>query len=389
VRRSYKFRAYPTARQEIRARHLLADHCDLYNAALQERRDAYRHSETKIRYGEQSGQLKDIRRADPDGQGAHSFTSQQQTLRRLNTVFTAFCKRAQNGKASYPRFKPRSRFDQVLFVAGDGSKWEPATGDWAHARLQAVGNIKVKQHRPVRGTVKTIQLKREHRRWYIIVVADHEPTPLPETGRQVGIDVGVARFYTTSDGEIVDNPRFLEQAAEQITEVQRRKARCKRGSGNRRRARQALAKALRKVRNQRRDFHHRHARRLVNGCDAIAVEKLNVAGMNKRPQPKPDDAGGYAPNGAAAKSGLNKSILDAGWSQFVGILAAKAEEAGRRVVAVNAAFTSIDCHRCGTRCTRPCQDTVVCPRCGEIDADLNGARNVYTRAGLGSGQAAA
>jgi putative transposase len=118
----------------------------------------------------------------------------------------------------------------------------------------------------------------------------------------------------------------------------------------------------------------------------IAVEKLNVAGMTRRPQPKPDDAGGYAPNGAAAKAGLNKSILDAGWSQFVGILAAKAEEAGRRVVAVNPAFTSIDCHRCGTRCTRPRQDTVICPRCGEIDADLNGARNIYTRAGLGSGR---
>jgi putative transposase len=388
VRRSYKFRAYPTARQEIRARQLLADHCDLYNAALQERRDAYRHSQTKIRYSEQSAQLKAIRRDDADGQGAHSFTSQQQTLRRLDTVFTAFYQRAQKGQAGYPRFKPQARFDQVGFVAGDGSKWEPATGRWAHARLQAVGTIKVKQHRPVRGTVKTIQLKREHRRWYIILVADCEPEPLPGTGRHVGVDVGVARFYTTSDGEILDNPRFLKQAEEQIAALQRRKARCRRGSGNRRRARQALAKAWRKVGNQRRNFHHHQARRLVDTCDAIGVERLNVAGMTRRPRPKPDDTGGYAPNGAAAKSGLNKSILDAGWSQFVGILAAKAEEAGRRVVLVNAAFTSIDCHRCGARCTRPRQDTVLCPQCGELDADLNGARNIYTRAGLGSGRAA-
>jgi putative transposase len=83
---------------------------------------------------------------------------------------------------------------------------------------------------------------------------------------------------------------------------------------------------------------------------------------------------------------LNKSILDAGWSQFMGILAAEAEEAERRVVAVNPAYTSIDCHVCRTRCTRPRQDTVICPHCGEIDADLNGARNIYTRAGLGSGR---
>jgi putative transposase len=388
VRRSYKFRAYPTARQEIRARRLLADHCDLYNAALQERRDAYRHSKTKIRYGDQSAQLRDIRQADPDGQGAHSFTSQQQTLRRLNTAFVAFYKRAQKGRAGYPRFKSRSRFDQVMFVAGDGSKWEPATGKWAYAKLQAVGHIKVKQHRRITGTVKTIQLKREHRRWYIIVVTDHEPEPLPATGREVGVDVGVARFYTTSDGEIANNPRFLGVAGERIAELQRRKERCKRGSNNRWRARQALAKAWRKVRNQRRDFHHQHARRLVNTRDVIAVEKLNVAGMTRRPQPKPDGDGGYARGGAAAKAGLNKAILDAGWSQFVGILAAKAEEAGRRVVAVNPAYTSIDCHVCGARCTRPRRDTVVCPHCGEIDADLNGARNIYTRAGLGSGREA-
>ena len=82
-----------------------------------------------------------------------------------------------------------------------------------------------------------------------------------------------------------------------------------------------------------------------------------------------------------------KDILDAGWAQFAGILAAKAEEAGRRVVFVNPAGTSIGCHRCGRRCTRPRQDTAICPVHGEIDADLNGARNIYTRAGPGSGQA--
>lgn len=387
MRRAYKFRAYPTARQETRAYRLLVDHCDLYNAALQERRDAYRHTKTKINYGDQSAQLKDIRRDDPDGQGRHSFTSQQQTLRRLHTVFVAFYKRAQNGGAGYPRFKPRSRFDQVMFVAGDGSKWEHATGKWAYATLRSVGGIKVKQHRRVHGRVKTLQLKREHRRWYIVVVTESEPEPAPAAGREVGIDMGVVRFFTTSDGEIVDNPTFLKHGEDRIAELQRRKARCKRGSENERRTKQALAKEWRKVRNQRRDFHHQRARRLVDTCDVIAVEKLNVAGMTRRAQPRPDGNGGYLPNGAAAKTGLNKSILDAGWSQFMGILAAKAEEAERRVVVVNPAYTSIDCHRCGARCTRPVQDTVICPRCGPIDADLNGARNVYARAGLGSGHA--
>jgi transposase len=86
----------------------------------------------------------------------------------------------------------------------------------------------------------------------------------------------------------------------------------------------------------------------------------------------------------AAKSGLNRSILDAGWSQFASILAGKAEEAARRVVFVNPARTSIDCHQCGRRCTRPRQDTVICPVHGAMDADVNGALNIYARAGLGS-----
>ena len=241
------------------------------------------------------------------------------------------------------------------------------------------------------GTVKALQLKREHRRWYVIVIADRGPVPLPTTGREVGADVGVARFLTTSDGQIVPNPRFLAASAAVITDLQRRKDRAKPGSGNRKRLRRALAKEWRKIRSRRRDFHHKTARALINSCDVIVLEDLNTAGMTRRPAPRPDPArpGGYLPNGAAAKSGLAKSILDAGWAQFAGILAAKAEEAGRRVILVNPAYTSIGCHACGARCTRPRQDTVICPHCGPHDADVNGARNIYARAGLGSGQAPA
>ncbi|MBO0771481.1 MAG: transposase, partial [Actinobacteria bacterium] len=182
--------------------------------------------------------------------------------------------------------------------------------------------------------------------------------------------------------------RFLAASQLVIAELQRRKDRARRGSGNRKRIRRQLAREW--VRNRRRDFHHKTARGLVNNCDVIALEKLNTAGMTRRPRPEPDPGqpGVFLPNQAAAKAGLNKVILDAGWAQFTGILAAKAESAGRRVVLVNPAGTSITCHACGQRCTRPRQDTVICPRCGPWDADVNGARNIYARAGLGSGQAA-
>ena len=272
-----------------------------------------------ISYSAQSAQLKEIRQADRHGQGRHSFTAQQQTLRRLNRVLQAFYNRSRVNRAGYPRFKSYSRFDQVMFVAGDGAKWQPASGGgWAGANLQAVGTVKVRQHRPVRGTVKTLQLKREHRRWYVIVVTDREPVPRSATGREIGVDMGVARFLTTSDGEIIPNPMFLAMSAEVIAGLQRSLARSRPGSGNRKRIRRQLAREWRKVRNRRRDFHHKTARAIVDTCDA---------------------------------------------------------------------GTSTSCHQCGRRCTRPRQDTVICPVHGPMDADVNGARNVYTRAGLGSGRA--
>ena len=391
MRRAYKLRAYPTRPQEGRAVRLLADHCDLYNAALTERREAWRMRKISVTYGDQSAQLKAIRAADRGGQGRHSFTAQQQTLRRLNTVFASYFRRARDLKrksrrVGFPRFKPYQRFDQVLFVAGDGAKWEPVDGGrWAHASLQAVGRVKLRQHRPVVGRVKTLQLKREDRRWYVIVVTEAEPVPLPPTGRSVGLNLGVARFLTTGDGEIIANPRFLAAAQERLVDLQRRKQRARPGSGNRRRLRRALAKQWRKVRNQRRDFHHKTARRLVDSYDTLALEQLRVAAMTATAAGTVDAPG----RNVAAKAGLNRSILDAGWGQFTSILVAKAESAGRRVVLVHPGYTSIDCHACGTRCTRPRQDTVVCPVHGDLDADLNGAHNIATRAGLGSGQASA
>jgi putative transposase len=392
VRRAYKLRAYPTRPQEGRAVRLLADHCDLYNAALQERREAWRMQRVSVSYGQQSAQLKAIRAADPHGQGRHSFTAQQQTLRRLNTVFAAYFQRVRAAeqtkqrRVGYPRFKPHQRFDQVLFVAGDGAKWEPADGGrWAHASFQAVGRVKVRQHRALVGRVKTLQLKREHRRWYVIVVADAEVEPLPPTGRTVGIDVGVARFLTTSDGQVMANPRFLDTAQQRIADLQRRKQRARPGSGNHKRIRRQLAREWRKVRNRRRDFHHKTARGLVDTCDTLALEALRVDAMTAKASGTLEQPG----RNVRQKAGLNRSILDVGWAQFTSILTAKAASAGRRVVRVGPSYTSLTCHTCGARCTRPRQDTVVCPTHGELDADLNAARNIATRAGLGSGQAPA
>ena len=384
MRRAYKFRAYPTRRQEQHARALLEAHRQLYNAALEERREAWRHGVT-VRYGDQSAQLTEIRRADPAGQGRWSFTSQQQTLRRLDRAFQGFFQRVQAGRtAGYPRFKSAARWDSVDFVDGDGVRWRDPEGRWARAYFKGVGQVKVKAHRPVVGRVKTLRCKREGRRWYVIVVAEQQPVPLPATGREVGLDVGVARFATTSDGQVIGNPRFLAVSTGELAAAQRVVAGCRPGSGNRRRAKQKLARLHRKIANRRRDFHHQTARRLVDTCDVIAVEGLEIPNMTRSASGTVQEPG----RNVAAKAGLNRSILDAGWGQFLVILLAKAEGAGRQVITVNPWRTSITCHLCGAQCARPRQDTVICPAHGGMDADLNGASNILTRAGLGSGRAA-
>lgn len=321
----------------------------------------------------------------PDGQGRWSFTSQQQTLRRLDRAFQGVLQRARAGRrAGYPRFKTAARWHSVDVVDRDGARWRDPEGRWAVAYFQGVGQMKVKAHRLVVGRVKTLRLKREARRRYVIVVAEQQPLPLAATGREIGLDVGVARFAVTSDGHVVANPRFLTATAGELAAVQRSIAGCRPGSGNRRRARRKLAKLHRTLANQRRSFHHQTARKLIDACDVIVVEDLAITNMIRSGSDTVEAPG----RNVAAKAGLNRSILDAGWGQFLAILLAKAEGAGRRVVKVNPRDTSITCCLCGARCVRPRQDTVICPVHGGMDADLNGARNILTRAGLGSGRAA-
>ena len=385
MRRAYKFRLRPTERQHIALAACVDGHRELYNAALQERRDAWRQARTRISYGDQSAQLTEIRALRPD-LAVWSFSSQQATLRRLNRAFDGFFRRVKAGAApGYPRFKGVARFDSVVWPKdGDGARWHP---DAHRVYLQGVGQMKVSAHRDVAGRVKTIQIRRQGRRWMLILsCAEVPPTPLPDTGRQAGVDVGIASFATTSDGDRVTNPRWARSAAARLSTAQQRVARANRGSNNRGRRRETVAARHRKIANCRRDFHHKTARTLVQTYDLIAVEDLAIANMVRRatPVPDPDNPGKFLPNGAAAKTGLNRSISDAGWGQFVSILRAKAEDAGRTVIEVDPRHTSDRCEACGhaAKENRVTQAVFACRRCGHrAHADEHAARNIL-RAGL-------
>ncbi|MDU8990862.1 transposase [Streptomyces mirabilis] len=389
--RAYKFLMRPTQGQQGALAEMLRDHCSLYNGALQERRDAYRHaSKTTVRYGQQSAQLKDLRAFDPECQGRWSFSSQQATLRRLDKAFAAFFRRVKAGdKPGYPRFRSGKRFDTVDFPKdGDGCRWDSTPHDpVTRVRLQGVGHVKVHQHRPVAGKVKTISVKREGRRWYVILTADQaQPEPLPATDSVVGVDMGIANFLADSNGEFVPNPRHGAKASAKLEAAQQALSRCKRGSKRRRKAVDTVARLHRKVRRQRLDHAHKTALDLVREHDFVAHEDLKIRNMNRAPAPKPDpnQQGSFLPNGASAKAGLNRSISDAGWGVFLAILAAKAEGAGRQVMAVDPRNTSRTCPECRhvSAENRPTQEKFHCVSCDHTaHADTVGAINVL-RAGL-------
>ncbi|MDT5167896.1 MAG: putative transposase [Mycobacterium sp.] len=383
------FRLRPTARQHVVLAACADAHRELYNAALQERRDAWSHaSQTRIGYGDQSAQLTEIRVVRPD-QAVWSFSSQQATLRRLNKAFAGFFRRVKTAKAGvkpgYPRFKGKARFDSVEWPKdGDGARWLP---EQRRVYLQGIGQVKVDLHREVAGRVKTIQIKRQGRRWMLVLSCDEVPTnPLPVTGGQAGIDVGIVSFATTSDGEHVDNPRWARASAARLAAAQQRLQRARRGGRNRAARRETVTARHRKIANQRKDFHHKQARELAARYDLIVVEDLKIANMLRRTKPVADPAnpGHYLRNGARAKSGLNRSISDAGWGQFVSILRAKAEEAGRAWIEVDPRHTPDRCEACGhvARANRVTQAEFACQGCGHTaPADEPAARNIL-RAGL-------
>jgi putative transposase len=221
----------------------------------------------------------------------------------------------------------------------------------------------------------------------LVLSCDDVPSrPLPTTGRQAGIDVGIVRYATLSDGTGVDNPQWARKAADRLTAAQQRLARAKRRSKIRERRRETVAARHRKIADQRKDFHHKQARGLVQRYDLLVVEDLQIANMVRRAKPvaDPDNPGQFLPNGARAKSGLNRSISDAGWGQFVSILRAKAEDAGRTLIEVDPRHTSDGCEKCGyaAPANRVTQADFECQRCAHrAPADEHAARNIL-RAGL-------
>jgi len=281
---------------------------------------------------------------------------------RIDLAFQAFVRRVKAGETpGYPRFRGVGRYDSFPFPQVPVGCHLDAEAK--RVRIMNVGQVKLVLHRPLEGTPKTATLRRSSTgKWYVSFSCEcAQATPLLPTGQTVGIDVGLKTFATLSTRaeDAIETPRFFRQDERALRGAQRRLSKAEQGTAARAARRHVVARIYERIAWRRGDCAHQHRRRLVNQFDLIAVEDRAVTRMMPH-------------------QGLAKSIADAAWTQFAAYLAHKAAWAGRRLLAVNPAYTSQDCSGGGHRQKLSLSDRVYqCPCCGLVlDRDLNAARNI-------------
>ena len=377
-KKTYKYRLYPTkSQQELFEKHLSLCRW-LYNHFLDERRTLYQNNKIKVSCYDQIKKIPQLKKEKSELKEIYS-QALQDVVKRLDKAFQNFFRRvkeSQNGKKQkpgYPRFKSYWRYDSFVYPQfgfelnekerklNHPSDSERSGRDLS-LRLSKIGNIKLKLHRPIEGNVKTLTIRKTRtNKWYACFSVEiKKELPKKKVIQEaIGIDVGLDSFLTTSQGEKIDNPRYLTKSEEKLAKIQRWHSRKKLKSSNRKKSRLKVARLYEKITDQRLDFLHKLSSGLAKSFQLVAFEKLNIKGMVRNKY-------------------LAKSISDASWNRFLQQLRYKAAEAGIWAVEINARKTSQTCSGCGaivpkTLATRKHQ----CPFCGlTLDRDINAARNI-------------
>jgi putative transposase len=358
--RAFVYKLRPTRAQKARLQQTLETCRRLYNGALGERKDAWEQKQRSVGFAQQCAALPAKKETNEFLPLVHSQVLQD-VLKRADRSFASFFRRCKKGeKPGYPRFKGAGWYDSFTF---------PQWGNGVNLRdgrlfLSKIGRIRLCKDREFWGKPKTCTLIRRADGWYAGIVCECDPCPFPETGQRIGVDLGLERFATLSNGEPIENPKLYRRALKRLKTAQRRVSRRKKGSAGRKKARVLLAKAHLRVKRARLDFCHKTALDLVTRFDVIYVEKLNIRGM-VRNHP------------------LAKAISDAGWGLFLSVLRAKAASAGRVVVEVNPAYTSQTCSGCGALVPKKLADRWhSCPYCElSLHRDHNAAICVLKKGG--------
>jgi putative transposase len=289
----------------------------------------------------------------------------QDCIKRVDKTFERWLQGDANGKRSgKPRFKGQGRYRSFTFPQ---LKQDCIIGN--AIKLPSFGDVKLILHRPLPAgfKIKTATISKKADGWYIVLSLEDSSVPelspgLPTPNNTIGIDMGLKSFLVTDEGEEVAIPQHYRKAEKRLKRVQRSLSRKKKGSNRRKKAIKRVGQQHLKVTNQRKDFHYKTAKSLLNQGKNIGHEDLNIKGI--------------------ARTRMAKSTHDAGWGTFLQILSIKAERAGLMTIAVNPNGTTQDCSSCGQKVPKNIRDRWhSCPHCGcELDRDHNAAINIKHRA---------
>ncbi len=312
---TYKFRAYPSILLEYRMENWLYILFNLYNHALEERKRAWKEEKKTITYSHQQNSLPKLKKQDPTLKLVLSQVLQD-CLRRVDNAFQKFFRK----EAKYPKKKKLYKYNSFTFpqvwmkqkdkLTGNLKlteviKLERKNGRFAYLHLPKLGELKIRLHRQIEWTkAKTITVKKEPSgKWYVCITVEVELEQILREAQEkaVGIDLGVKSLATTSEGEFIEHPKFLQKLEKRLKREQKKLSRKEKYSNNWERQKKRVAKVHEKIRNARRDFLHKLSRHLVNNYDCISFEKLNIRGL-------------------VQNSSLAKLILDAGWGRLSPLL---------------------------------------------------------------------
>lgn len=317
MKRIERIQLYPSVGQRRRLGFALDVTRELYNALLEERREAWRMRRHSVSSKEQYHELTALR-ADDARVAAVYRGCEDAVLHRLDLAFAAFFRRLKRGEAAgYPRFRSRARWEQLAFSHGDRAlKFN--TGQ-TKVKVPGIGFVPLRKGRTILAFGRA-WLVRKGDHWYACFECEREVTALPKAGKSIGLDRGVHVLVATSEGRLIRNPRLLDRARLLLERLQRAVSRKKRGGKNRGKAVRLLARAHERVKEARRDFLHKTARIIVNGSDVVVLEKLNLRAMTRSAKGTIESPG----RNVRAKAGLNRALLDASFGLLRQMIVAKA-----------------------------------------------------------------
>ena len=373
--KTFQLRGYCTAAGYDHIREVLAISVTLYNAALQERRDAWKMNGKSISMFDQIKQLTLVRQDDPHWAALDTVLARG-PLVRIDRAFKAFFRRVKNGgKPGFPRFQPRSRYCTLELSEARPSMIKTSPTGKTFLKIKGLPNIRIKPSRelPTDG-LKGVRITLRNRHLTADLVYEVETPDWPAANKAVGIDLGVNQRLTLSDGTVIPG---IQQDRREVRRLQRAVSRAKKGSNSRRKKVSRLASAHRRARIRNRNQCHRITTEIVRNYGHIAVEALRIPNMMRSASGTMETPG----TNVAAKSGLNRRIAEQTWGLLLQQLNYKAAWAGRTYVEVEPRNTSRTCSRCGTLVSEQQEYRAFrCRGCNlEIDRDLNASINILKR----------